>query len=149
VQELLINDYDLNTKRMLDLMAVNGSSMPLYLHVVTRVLREMRIAQQHSGGAFNYALFKANIMSEDLTPAQLAPFQQRLDTLESFMPKHQTSYSAMGKKKPRDPTGTDWKSQVRLAIWGFLEFDLVSEKDADTWFGRLDNSQSSTCHVRA
>jgi len=110
---------------MLDLMAVNGSSMPLYLHVVTRVLREMRIAQQHSGGAFNYALFKANIMSEDLTPAQLAPFQQRLDTLESFMPKHQTSYSAMGKKKPRDPTGTDWKSQVRLAIWGFFS-SLIS-----------------------
>jgi hypothetical protein len=107
---------------MFDLMAVGEGSMPLYLHVVTRVLRDMRTAQQQIGALFSYTNFKRQMMTQDFTPAQLAPFQQRLDTLESFMPPHQTGEgffaSARGaaalSRKPTAKTksGNDWKPKV-------------------------------------
>ncbi|OIW32851.1 hypothetical protein CONLIGDRAFT_695036 [Coniochaeta ligniaria NRRL 30616] len=112
VEELLIDHSDLNTKRMLDLMAVGTGEMPLYLHVVKRVLRDMRVEQQHSGTPFIYADFKTRMMGESLTVAQSAPLQQRLDTLESFMPKGQTIGQA-SKKKKKTPTGTDWTAKAR------------------------------------
>ena len=83
VVELRFSDSDLNTKRMLDLMAVSGSR-PLYIHVVERILRELRIDQQSSGAPFNYPLFKAMLASEDLAPTQQGPLNQRLEMLESF-----------------------------------------------------------------
>ncbi len=44
IEELRFNESDLNTKRMLDLMAVNSShGMPLYMSVINRILRELRI----------------------------------------------------------------------------------------------------------
>lgn len=76
---------------MLDLMAVNteDGTMPLYLHLITRILREMRLEQQKTNASFNYGLFKQNVKETSLTSAQIAPLTQRLDTLESFMPKSQ------------------------------------------------------------
>ncbi|EKD20009.1 hypothetical protein MBM_01961 [Drepanopeziza brunnea f. sp. 'multigermtubi' MB_m1] len=92
IEPLKINQNDLNTKRMLDLMAVNQDDgrMPLYLHEITRILREMRVRQQQNNGSFNYAEFKQLIALSPMTPAQQAPLTQRLDSLESFMPKAQT-----------------------------------------------------------
>ncbi|RDL39289.1 uncharacterized protein BP5553_03629 [Venustampulla echinocandica] len=88
VEPLRISEGDLNTKRMLDLMAVSRDDgpMPLYLHAVYRILREMRIEQQEMGTAFNYASFKERLAQTAMTPAQLGPLHQRLETLESFMP---------------------------------------------------------------
>jgi hypothetical protein len=95
--------------------------MPLYLHTVYRVLREMRVAQQEMGGTFNYAEFKRKILSTELTPAQLGPLKQRLDTLESFMPDSQTGIpnvsiaAAKGKKKGKMKVlqhGNDWSPKV-------------------------------------
>lgn len=96
VEELRLDESDLNTKRMLDLMAVSslqGGGMPLYLHVVTRILRDLRIVQQMSGGNFDYTTFRQTLELQDLTPGQMAPLQQRLDTLESFMPKQQVQFA--------------------------------------------------------
>ncbi|KAH7261681.1 hypothetical protein BKA59DRAFT_447931 [Fusarium tricinctum] len=93
VKELRINQSDLNTRRMLDLMAVSsiqGGGMPLYLHVISRILRDMRITQQQTDSAFDYKAFKAAIDRESLTEGQLVPLQQRLETLESFMVRSQT-----------------------------------------------------------
>ncbi|KAM0347310.1 hypothetical protein ACHAPU_004829 [Fusarium lateritium] len=93
VEELRISQSDLNTRRMLDLMAVSsihGGGMPLYLHVVSRILRDMRITQQQTDSAFDYRAFKRAIARESLTEGQLLPLQQRLETLESFMVKEQT-----------------------------------------------------------
>lgn len=88
---------------MLDLMAVGEGSLPLYLHVIQRILRDMRIEQQRGGHIrpFNYTQFKRLIAKEDLTVAQMVPLNQRLDTLESFMVK---------KPPPGFPAskGTDW-----------------------------------------
>ncbi|KAF0640913.1 hypothetical protein FPSE5266_00675 [Fusarium pseudograminearum] len=96
VQMLRINQSDLNTQRMLDLMAVSsvkGGGLPLYLHVVSRILRDMRIKQQTNGTAFDYATFKALVNREDLKEGQMVPLQQRLETLESFMVPGQTAAS--------------------------------------------------------
>ena len=87
---------------------------PLYVHVVERILRGLRIAQQSSELAFNYAKFKTILALEDLTPTQQGPLKQRLDTLESFMVQEQTE-SYLPKKKGRRfemPTGTCWKPKV-------------------------------------
>lgn len=74
---------------MLDLMAmgsVAGDAWPLYMHTVTRILRDMRLAQQTlSTDGFNYADFKSRLADEGLIGSQLGPLQQRLDALESFM----------------------------------------------------------------
>jgi hypothetical protein len=107
VEELRLKEQDLNTKRMLDLMAVGAGTVPLYIHVIQRVLRDMRIEQQATGGAFNYKKFKKIIDNEDLTAQQRVPLDQRLETLESFMVKKPTKYSLDGSR------GTDWTPKVR------------------------------------
>lgn len=142
VEELLLDHSDLNTKRMMDLMAVNMGEMPLYLHVVQRVLRDMRIEQQQKGTVFAYADFKARIAAEGLSPAQCAPLHQRLDTLESFMPKSQT-HVPKGSGKTTVLSGTNWAHRVCRPI--LVPFFL---NKLTTSF-RLDSSPSWTCLVRA
>lgn len=124
VRELRLSQTDLNTKRMLDLMAVttSGGAMPLYLHVANRILRDMRILQQQTGSGFNYADFKLRLEEEQLTKEQLAPLKQRLDTLESFMVEdHAKAYDMFArerrgisskKSKATKSKGTDWTPSV-------------------------------------
>jgi len=102
---------------MLDLMAVSSDNgpMPLYLHAINRILREMRIEQQAKGGSFNYIEFKRRVEDADMTPAQRAPLAQRLDTLESFMSGRQTGKVAafgVGKKTKKE-RGSSWLITVR------------------------------------
>jgi len=114
IEPLRINQSDLNTKRMLDLMAVNPASgpMPLYLHAINRILRELRIVQQQTNDSFNYLEFIKMVEDSPMTREQLAPLTQRLDTLESFMPKSQTeriSVATPKKKRTVKPgSGNDW-----------------------------------------
>lgn len=88
--------------------------MPLYLHAVNRILREMRIEQQEMGTGFSYAIFKDRIDETEMSPAQLSPLAQRLDTLESFMPNTQTGAKLPRQKgRPVRQYGNDWASKVR------------------------------------
>lgn len=65
----------------------------LYIQVIYKVLREMRIDEQHKGDGFNYSLFKKMMDVESLSRDQLGPLKQRLDVLESFMNKeHAKAY---------------------------------------------------------
>lgn len=119
VEPLQIDESDLNTQRMLDLMAVsqNDGGMPLYMHTLMRILRELRIEQQQNGTRFNYQEFKNRLLSASLTPAQTEPLKQRLDTLESFMPKPQVSFLSGGRKgKPKvlESHGSSWDPVVRI-----------------------------------
>ncbi|SPJ78835.1 uncharacterized protein FTOL_07226 [Fusarium torulosum] len=125
VKELRINQSDLNTRRMLDLMAVSsiqGGGMPLYLHVISRILRDMRITQQQTDCAFDYKAFKNAIDQESLTEGQLVPLQQRLETLESFMVKSQTlvdnpsrkSKDKYKKKAESAMEGENWELNVSM-----------------------------------
>ncbi|KAK1141002.1 hypothetical protein N8T08_009659 [Aspergillus melleus] len=104
VEPLRIDQESLNTKRMLELMAVgqDDGPMPLYMHTVKRILRDMRMIQQESGAGFDYQTFKRSLLSSNLTPSQLDPLSQRLETLESFMPPSQSANTG---KKGKRPTG--------------------------------------------
>lgn len=116
VQPLEIDQSNLDTKRMLDLMAVSrdDSPMPLYLHEITRILKEMRLNQQETNEPFNYSTFKMAVEASQMTPAQKGPLTQRLDTLESFMPKWQTLPPSVYDKKIKKKRtgGNDWTIQV-------------------------------------
>jgi hypothetical protein len=112
IEPLQINQSDLNTRRMLDLMAANQDDgrMPLYLLSINRILRDMRISQQDTSEKFNYEDFKRRVDLCKMTSTQLAPLTQRLDTLESFMPEAQ-----IDPKKSRgtkDAVGNDWTIEV-------------------------------------
>ncbi|KAK2593614.1 hypothetical protein QQS21_008702 [Conoideocrella luteorostrata] len=123
VQPLQLKDGDLNTKRMLDLMAVNkeDASIPLYIHVVHRILREMRMEQQATGKSFDYAKFTANIANAGLAPTQLAPLYQRLSVLESFMSRTSTNKS---KKSKGDGAreATNWTNKYMASSAESLTF---------------------------
>ncbi|KUI62594.1 hypothetical protein VP1G_09702 [Cytospora mali] len=108
VEELRIDEKDLNTKRMMDLMSVkSGGNTPLYMHVAKRILKQLRYTEQHSsGGGFTYAAFRNMLNREDLTDQQRVPLEQRLENLESFMARAQQPSG----KKPQviQPRGNDW-----------------------------------------
>ncbi|KAG5975974.1 hypothetical protein E4U55_007517 [Claviceps digitariae] len=111
VQELRLSQRNLNTRRMLDLMAVSsiqGGGMPLYFHVLTRILKDMRIEQQKTGGHFNYRAFKQALTNEKFSKDQNGPLMQRLETLESFLAQEQVGfrYGAAGKD-----TATQWEGK--------------------------------------
>ncbi|KAL4993354.1 hypothetical protein BDV10DRAFT_199686 [Aspergillus recurvatus] len=151
VEPLQIDQAHLSTKRMLDLMAAgqNGSSVPLYLHTIQRVLREMRLLQQISGSKFDYQDFKKRILKSSLLPGQREPLQQRLDILESFMPSHQVAVNNRGKGKAAalQDAGSSWvpkPSQLTIvdlscpcispdtacALFNFC-FEIFLEQDTD------------------
>ncbi|PLB49299.1 hypothetical protein P170DRAFT_408430 [Aspergillus steynii IBT 23096] len=113
VEPLQIDETDLNTQRMLNLMAVSQSDtgMPLYMHTLLRILRELRIEQQETGTQFKYQEFKSRLLDANLTNAQCEPLKQRLDTLESFMPKPQAGFFSGGQKRKQNVTarrGSTW-----------------------------------------
>ncbi|KAI3530152.1 hypothetical protein CABS02_14600 [Colletotrichum abscissum] len=85
VKCLRISGSDLNTSRMLDLMAFQEGAKPLYVQVVQRILRDMRLEQQEKGSQFDYAQFKKALARENFLQGQQGPLQQRLETLESFI----------------------------------------------------------------
>lgn len=99
---------------MMDLMAVSSvqGGMPLYLHVVQRILRDLRIEQQENNTTFNYRAFKERLMNEDLAVGQLGPLQQRLDTLESFMVKEQVANASNKRAKLKPGKGINWEPKV-------------------------------------
>ena len=88
---------------MIALMALDveqGDGWPLYVHTVLRILRTMRTEQQYeSNTRFDYSDFKRRLDGEGLVGSQLGPLQQRLDTLESFMPRDQVYVKPWSKKK--------------------------------------------------
>ncbi|KAL4922776.1 hypothetical protein BDW62DRAFT_196780 [Aspergillus aurantiobrunneus] len=93
--------------------------VPLYVHTVQRVLREMRLLQQMTGSKFDYREFTRRILDSDLLPGQLEPLKQRLDTLESFLPFQQAvlDKSKKGKMADTGGTGSSWtpkRSQLTI-----------------------------------
>ncbi|PTB43534.1 hypothetical protein M441DRAFT_135575 [Trichoderma asperellum CBS 433.97] len=136
VETLRINQADLNTKRMMDLMAVSSvqGGMPLYLHVVQRILRDLRIEQQDNNTTFNYRKFKDRLLNEDLAAGQLAPLQQRLDTLESFMVKEQVANSSNKSAKRNMGKGIDWEPKAGQLTIIDLSCPCVTEETACSLF---------------
>lgn len=108
----------------------SGGVLPLYMSVIERILRELRENQQDTGKPFQYRVFKERVKEAALTDAQLAPLQQRLETLESFMvDKQAKSYDIFARSKKgkgyesrelkitKGPiTGNDWTPKVCTLI---------------------------------
>ena len=109
---LQLDQSHLNTKRMMDLMAIGqkDGQIPLYIHTVKRILRELRILQQEAGTPFNYQEFKRRVLGSELTRDQLGPLKQRLDTLESFMPREQVNIQRSKERKVAN--GSMWDPVV-------------------------------------
>lgn len=101
---------------MMDLMAVGQDlgPVPLYVHTVQRVLREMRLLQQKAGSQFDYKDFKKRILSSGLLPSQIGPLKQRLDSIESFMPPEQAALNKGRNGKHANPqgAGSNWTPKV-------------------------------------
>lgn len=105
---------------MLDLMAVSstqGGALPLYFHIIMRILKDMRIEQQKTaGGYFNYRTFRDAVKEASLSKDQTGPLNQRLETLESFMAQEdvgRVQYSATrGASRARVDTATRWEGKV-------------------------------------
>jgi hypothetical protein len=125
VEPLKINQTDLNTERMIKLMAVKQADMPLYMHTIIRMLGDMRKDEQESGKPFNYAAFRKSLDEAEMATAQMGPLNQRLAALESFMPANQTTTignSPKGKnkgkkkedqkKKSKSLSGNNWIPEV-------------------------------------
>ncbi|KAI0973796.1 hypothetical protein F4678DRAFT_459282 [Xylaria arbuscula] len=103
VEALRLDQADLNTKRMLELMAFDRAQ-PLYAQVIQRILRDMRLSQQDNPGNFNYGAFIRKLDAEKLSADQKRGLGQRLDTLQSFMVPEQVQRLAIGKGR----LGTNW-----------------------------------------
>ncbi|KAF2963301.1 hypothetical protein GQX73_g10276 [Xylaria multiplex] len=105
VEALRLDQADLNTKRMLELMAFDRTQ-PLYAQVVQRILRDMRLGQQNLLGQFNYYQFTQKLDAEQLSSDQRRGLRQRLDLLQSFMvPKQVNPFS---RREEVERLGTDW-----------------------------------------
>lgn len=132
-------------------LSAGGNSLPLYMSVIERILRELRENQQEFGGSFSYRAFKTEVAKAGLTDPQLAPLQQRLETLESFMVerqakavdifnknKGQNKGATQPKKAQKGPmTGNDWSPKVRsnyfilvLSYGALLVYFLLTESVA-------------------
>ncbi|KAI0460568.1 hypothetical protein F5B21DRAFT_13620 [Xylaria acuta] len=105
VEALRLDQADLNTKRMLELMAFDRAQ-PLYAQIIQRILRDMRLNQQDKPGKFKYREFRDKLDMENLNPEQKRGLHQRLDTLESFMVPKQVKTNMWEKRDVR--MGTNW-----------------------------------------
>lgn len=110
---------------MFDLMAVRSNEeLPLYLHSISRLLRELRIIHQKTGRPFHYGEFKKAIEDLSLTKDQSSPLKQRLDTLESFMPNCQSNINSRCPLKRGD--GTNWTIKV-ISLDTFMSSDYKTD----------------------
>ncbi|KAF4499430.1 hypothetical protein FAGAP_4388 [Fusarium agapanthi] len=96
----------------------------LVFHYDTRILRDMRIAQQQTNSAFDYKAFKTAISKKSLTEGQLLPLQQRLETLESFMVTEQTFAKGSASRLKAQPKGKGNTSTPGVE-WDLLPGELT------------------------
>ncbi|KAG9850206.1 hypothetical protein KCU77_g853, partial [Aureobasidium melanogenum] len=83
VQPLVLQSLHITAERMHRSMAFaeGETTVPLYMEVIMRILREMAITRI----PFSYATFKANLEKKGLQPGQKVMMAMRLNLLESFL----------------------------------------------------------------
>ncbi|OAX85615.1 hypothetical protein ACJ72_00029, partial [Emergomyces africanus] len=87
VSRMYFREDQLTLGMMKDLMAFNGDGTPpLYMEVVTKVLRSMA-EESLSRRGINFKAFRNRLNAEDWNKGQSGPLQMRLDLLESFLEK--------------------------------------------------------------
>lgn len=83
VVPLYLNEDQLNVARILKLMAIKpgGTSIPLYMEVVMRIIREIVM----SGTDFTYTNFRQRLSEAEWVKGQETPLNMRLQLLDSFL----------------------------------------------------------------
>jgi hypothetical protein len=85
IEKFLLPPGDLSVERMYRLMAFSekAESVPLYMEVIQKILRQMAVSGQDRD--FNYGEFLRLLDAANLTTDQQRPMRLRLDLLQSFM----------------------------------------------------------------
>ncbi|KAJ1323123.1 DNA double-strand break repair helicase HerA and related ATPase [Microdochium nivale] len=83
VAPLYFDESQLNITTLLKLMAFDpsGSSTPLYMEVIIRIIREIAMEGSH----FTYGQFKSRLSGTKLFPAQETALNMRLQLLDTFL----------------------------------------------------------------
>lgn len=100
IEKFLLPPGDLSIERMYRLMAFSekSESVPLYMEVIQRILRQMAVSGQSRG--FNYGEFLRLLEAANLTTDQQRPMRLRLDLLQSFM-RWPPSKGDLKRKRPK------------------------------------------------
>lgn len=107
VEPLILKQEYLNVERVMAFMAAthNGEGLPLYMHSVLRVLREMALEPNAKPG-IDYQDFCARVDMLGFSPGQKMPLGLRLDLLEEFIEAPTPKITL--KQRPRKK-GNDWE----------------------------------------
>lgn len=87
VHPLFLDEQNLNTQRMLKLMAFNGSDgpVPLYMEVIMNILKDMAMDRPANATGFDLNKFLLNLKLQKFDLGQKGPMQLRLNLLDAFM----------------------------------------------------------------
>ncbi|KAK2739634.1 hypothetical protein FQN55_009370 [Onygenales sp. PD_40] len=135
VSRMYFREDQLTLGMMKDLMAVSGNgTTPLYMEVVTKVLREMAEQSQGRRG-IDFQEFRSRLREARFTKDQNGPLEMRLQLLESFLQKPSTGM--LGKYRTTNPALPEEN------VWDFpkgsltiidLSCPFVDENDACSLF---------------
>ncbi|PGH00042.1 hypothetical protein AJ79_08313 [Helicocarpus griseus UAMH5409] len=135
VHKMYFREDQLTIGMMKDLMAVSAEgTTPLYMEVVTKVLRDMAEESQGRRG-INFEAFKLRLREEGFDKGQTGPLNMRLQLLESFLGK--------SSKKAQGTSARNGINKNNDNIWEFpkgsltivdLSCPFVDENDACSLF---------------
>ncbi|KAK2810313.1 hypothetical protein FQN50_003044 [Emmonsiellopsis sp. PD_5] len=133
VSRMYFREDQMTIGMMKDLMAVSGNgTTPLYMEVVTKVLREMAEENQGRRG-INFQLFRSRLREARFTKDQNGPLEMRLQLLESFLQKPGTTV-VRGKNRYAMPEGNVWDFPKGSLTIIDLSCPFVDENDACSLF---------------
>lgn len=106
VEPLILKQEYLNVDRLKTFMATDSGEggLPLYMHSVLRVLREMAVEPNAKPG-IDYWAFRTRVERLDLSLGQKIPLGLRLDLLQEFI-EEETKTKGVNRQRKK---GNDWE----------------------------------------
>lgn len=106
VEPLILKQEYLNVERLMTFMATDSGEggLPLYMHSVLRILREMAVEPDAKPG-IDYWTFRNRVEKLDLSLGQKIPLSLRLDLLQEFIEEPK---STMGSNR-KERKGNNWE----------------------------------------
>ncbi|CAH0024549.1 unnamed protein product [Clonostachys rhizophaga] len=128
VAPLYLDDSKLSISTLLKLMAFDstGSGTPLYMEVVTRIIREISMEGSH----FTYGLFKDRLSATKLFQTQETALNMRLQLLDTFLTPELTPHL----RKPSAAEQDIWDFQPGTLTIVDLSDPFLSSDDACSLF---------------
>nr|KMM71091.1 hypothetical protein CPAG_07398 [Coccidioides posadasii RMSCC 3488] len=137
VSKLKFVEKHLSISMMKTLMAVDSESQePLYMEIVTKILREM--AQEDGNSSIDFNKFKSKLAEQALAPNQKSSLNLRMSLLESFLEIEQAGGFRRSAKAARSGTARQldekWKFNEGSLTIVDLSCPFVSANDACALF---------------